>query len=80
MYPNAVYGSRPAPDHAVPYAQYGTAPQPAAPQVREWHPVAESTAQQVGDTNIKCTNCGRVQFGGNTTCNRCGARSIGIVR
>ena len=39
-----------------------------------WQPVDESTALIVGETNIKCANCHRVQFKGNKLCNQCGAK------
>ena len=52
-------------------------PEPVTePQEKEvfiWHPVNEATATAVGETNIKCTNCHRVQFKGNKVCSQCGA-------
>ena len=42
----------------------------------EWRPVSETTALIIGETNIKCANCNRIQFKGNIICNRCGARFI----
>lgn len=39
-----------------------------------WEPVDEANALAVGETNIKCTNCHRVQFKGNKVCNQCGAK------
>ena len=83
--PYAAFGDGISPAQNIPYGQYAApkaqyaAPQPqVAPQIKKWHPVAESTVQQVGSTNIKCTNCGRVQFSGNKTCSRCGARFTGF--
>ena len=49
----------------------------AEPQEKEvfiWHPVDETTGIAVGETNIKCTNCHRVQFKGNKICSQCGAK------
>ena len=45
-----------------------------SPESFVWHPVSEATATSIGETNIKCTNCHRVQFKGNKTCTQCGAR------
>ncbi len=45
---------------------------PAEPLV--WEAVPETTAIVKGETNIECANCHRVQFKGNTTCVRCGAK------
>lgn len=39
-----------------------------------WHPVDETAALVIGETNIKCANCHRVQFKGNKVCNQCGAK------
>ena len=44
------------------------------PQHKEWQPVAETTAIKTGETNIKCLNCDCVQFSGNKSCKRCGAK------
>ena len=49
----------------------------AEPQEKEvftWHSVDATTAIAVGETNIKCTNCHRVQFKGNKICSQCGAK------
>jgi hypothetical protein len=43
-------------------------------QPKEWHPIAETTAIKTGETNIKCLNCDCVQFSGNKSCKRCGAK------
>ena len=49
----------------------------ADPQEKEiftWHPVDTATATAVGETNIKCMNCHRLQFKGNKVCSQCGAK------
>ena len=38
-----------------------------------WYPVTKANAIATGETNIKCTNCHRVQFKGNKVCSQCGA-------
>ena len=74
--PAEANGAMPA---SGPYAQY-VAPEvrPVAPQPEEWQPVAEATFRRDGESNIRCTNCGRVQFCGNKSCSRCGARFMGL--
>ena len=39
-----------------------------------WQPASESSAMIVGETNIKCANCHRIQFKGNKSCTQCGAK------
>lgn len=61
-----------------------TTPDPAVEQKENevfiWHPVDEASASAVGETNIKCGNCHRVQFKGNKVCNQCGAKFISIQK
>ena len=36
------------------------------------------SAISMGEANIKCTNCGRVQFKGNKVCSQCGAKLVNL--
>jgi len=40
----------------------------------------EDKAIVLGETNIQCPHCGRVQFKGNKTCVQCGASLAGTQR
>jgi hypothetical protein len=48
--------------------------EPQGKEVFTWHSIDATTAIAVGETNIKCTNCHRVQFKGNKICSQCGAK------
>lgn len=38
--------------------------------------VETTTAIMIGETNIQCANCRKIQFKGNKVCNRCGAKFV----
>lgn len=46
----------------------------------DWQPAEESTALIVSETNIRCENCHRIQFIGNESCSRCGAKFTEIKK
>jgi len=50
--------------------------QPAEEPSDHWEPVAEAKAIPHGSSNIRCANCGKIQFSGNKRCLRCGAEFI----
>ena len=62
---------------SMPVRQVTNAP---AEDLPDFEPIDTATAFYIGENNLKCANCQRVQFRGNQNCCRCGAKFVNFMR